>query len=288
MRSPWLRLWLPPVFGRSTLLPPFQLSKARGQRLVEAGGGDVSARDLYFGLTACIIRLVRTFQAMTRCDEEEALPEFRFSGSAQSVLEAHKASGAILIMPHSTGAILAASELAKHYDVLMLVKEQKDPRRAAKQHKFYETLECETLDARRADPVTLARTLMKALKSKRMVIGTCDRIKGRPRGGLDHHKESDTVLCHLLGQEIGVVGWPARFAQKCGIPMIPLMPIFEDDCVELYLGEPIAATGDINVDSPAWLDAMWSLFREHPEHWMFVDDNQRSKLLLKASESPAS
>ena len=70
--------------------------------------------------------------------------------------------------------------------------------------------------------------------------------------------------------------------------MIPLMPIFEKDRVELYLGEPIAATGDINVDSQAWLDAMWSLFKAHPEHWMFVYDKQWAKLLLKASESPAS
>ena len=241
-----------------------------------------SPRDVYFGLIDGTIRMIRGTQALSHSEEVLTTSSLHISKANQDLLDSCQDKGAILVIPHATGSLLAVRELSKRYDLLMLVKEPKDAARAARQRKFYDKLGCETLDARRADPVTLARTILKALKAGRFVVGTCDRIRSRPPNNEAYHKYSDTVLAEILGQQVGVVGWPARFAHKCRLPILPILPAYEVDGIQLHFAEPINADGDINGDSQAWIDALWKLFCEHPEHWMFAYDKKWARLLQKS------
>ncbi|MGJ8654745.1 MAG: hypothetical protein ACSHX8_15905 [Opitutaceae bacterium] len=244
----------------------------------------VAPKAIYFGLADGLVRMLRALEVLSRGGDLANLPSFTMSDEAQQRLNDRVGKGAILAMPHSTGSLLSVRSLASRYNVLMLIKEPKNSARAQKQKRFFENLGCEILDVRRTDPSKVARTIFKALRQGRFVIGTCDRIRSQPPHGLMIHKESDTIRCIALGQAVGAVGWPARFAHKCQLPIIPLMPANQPKQIELHVGQPIEAVGDSLQDTQAWLDGMFELFCAYPEHWMFAYDKKWASL-LKQSQS---
>lgn len=281
----WLQDVLYAVFGcfvRLLYFLPFSHPRNVAVNWARQAGYE-NPRKLYYESAAGILRMLRWLEAIHRGSDQDRLPDFKISDHTRNSLDQRKGEGAILIMPHSSGSLLSVRELARSYDILMLVKEPKYEPRAARQRRYFQNLGCEILDVRRTDPAKVARTIFKALREGRFVVGTCDRIRSRPPNDLDYHKESDTVLCEVLGQEVGVVGWPARFAHKCKLPMIPLMPTNHPGRISLHLANPIQATGDINHDSQAWLDAIWQLFHTYPEHWMFAYDKKWARLLRAAN-----
>jgi KDO2-lipid IV(A) lauroyltransferase len=186
--------------------------------------------------------------------------------------------GALLALPHCHGALPMVRGLAARYDVLMLIREPKKEARAKAQRRYFANMGCEVLDVRRSNEAIVARTVLKALRSGKLVIGTVDRIRSAPPEGEPISKEQDNVRATAFDAPVGVPGWPARFAAKCKVPILPVMVEQTGTSIILHLGQPIVAT-DVLETTQLWLSALEQFFKRFPGQWIFVYDKHWSRLL---------
>tara|TARA_R110002124_G_scaffold80862_2_gene213821 strand:+ start:4491 stop:5438 length:948 start_codon:yes stop_codon:yes gene_type:complete len=211
-----------------------------------------------------------------RTDTIDQMLEIPHKDRLDSIISQH--GGAIFALPHCHGALLMVRGLASRYDTLMLVREPKQEARAAAQRRYFANLGCEVLDVRRNNEAVVARTVLKALRDGKLVIGTVDRIKEPPPENEPVAKNRDTVRALAFGKPVGVAGWPARFAAKCKVPIVPVIVEQTPAAVILHLGEPIIAS-DVLTTTQAWLSALEQFFKQFPGQWIFVYDKHWSRLL---------
>lgn len=237
-------------------------------------------RDLYRGFVNGVVLFAQRMERMSAGHTEEIDRLFQMPEKERfdSLLDEH--GGAILALPHSHGALLMVRGLAARYPVLMLIREPKNDSRAASQRRYFANLGCEVLDVRRNNEAVVARTVLKALRGGKIVIGTVDRIKGAPPAEEPVSKTDDNVRATAFGQPVGVAGWPARFAAKCKVPILPVMVEQSKSAIVLHIGKPIAAS-ELVETTQAWVSALEQFFRKFPTQWIFVYDKHWSRLLRK-------
>lgn len=193
-----------------------------------------------------------------------------------------QSGGLMMVMPHTNGSLSMVRGLGRHFDVLMLVRTTRDSARAASQHTYYAPLGCEILDVRRASEASVARAVMKALRSGRIVIVTGDLIKKPPPAEAPIDKASDLVRAEAFGQPLGAPGWPARFALRAGAPLVPVMVEQTADKVVLHLG-PTVEGDDVVVATREWVRGMADFLARYPSDWAFVFDRRWARLLAAAA-----
>lgn len=235
-------------------------------------------RDLYRGFVKGVVLFAQRMELMSAGHTEEIDSLFQIQEKLRFDTILSENGGAILALPHSHGALLMVRGLAAKYQVLMLIREPKNDARAESQRRYFANLGCEVLDVRRNNEAIVARTVLKALRAGKIVIGTVDRIKVAPTAEEPVSKTDDNVRALAFGQPIGVAGWPARFAAKCKVPILPVMVEHSKSAVVLHIGEPIVATELIET-TQAWVSALELFFRRFPTQWIFVYDKHWSKLL---------
>lgn len=217
-----------------------------------------------------------------RTDAIDRMLEIPRQDRLDAIVRQHR--GAIVALPHCHGALLMVRGLASRYDTLMLIREPKQEARAAAQRRYFANLGCDILDVRRSNEAVVARTVLKALRDGKLVIGAVDRIREAPPETEPVTKSRDTVRAHAFGKPVGAAGWPARFAAKCKVPIVPVIVEQTPAAVILHLGEPVAAS-DVLSTTQAWLSALERLFIRFPGQWIFVYDKHWSRL-LRNREAP--
>jgi len=235
-------------------------------------------RKIYSGFANGFLLFVQRIELLSqgRTDIIDQLLKIPEQERFDAILAEHK--GAILAMPHCHGSLLMVRGLSARYPVLMLIREPKNDIRAASQRRYFTHMGCEVLDVRRSNEGTVARTVLKALRKGKIVIGTVDRIKKAPPSSQPVSKTDDNVRAMAFGQPVGIAGWPARFSEKCKVPILPVMVEHTPDAVTLHIGEPIIATDTI-ATTQKWLSALEQFFRRFPGNWIFVYDKHWSRLL---------
>ena len=197
-------------------------------------------------------------------------------------------SGVLLIMPHCHGSLLMVRAMAARYPLLFLSREPKNDARAKLQRRFIDPMECEVIDVRRNNETVVARAVLKSLRQGKIVIGAVDRIKQAPPEDEPVSKTDDNVRVTVFGEDAGFVGWPARFAAKARVPILPVMVEHTEDAVRLHWGEPITA-GEIQATTQAWVSALEGFFNRFPYDWIFVYDKHWARLLnARANIRPSS
>lgn len=209
--------------------------------------------------------------------EIDALLDIPERGRLDAMLER---GGAMLVMPHANGSLPMVCGLGRHYPLLMLVKTTRSPKRSASQHAYYERMGCEILDVRRTGEARVARTVVRALRDRRIVVVTGDLIQKAPSEDID--KARDLVRAEAFGQPLGAPGWPARFALRAGAPLLPVMIEQTDARIVLHLGR-IAGDGDVAAVTRDWVAQMEGYLRRYPSDWTFVFDRRWSRLLGAAA-----
>lgn len=262
----WLIYFIPYSYMRNTAVVY--------SRAVDQG----PPRKIYRGFANGFLLFTHRMELMSQgstdiIDQLLKIPE---QARLDTILKDH--GGLIMTMPHCHGSLLMVRGLSAHYPVLMLIREPKKEARAALQRRYFAHMGCEVLDVRRNNEVTVARTVLKALRQGKIVIGTVDRIKAAPPEDEPISKTSDTVRAMAFGQPMGIAGWPARFAAKCKAPILPVMVDQTEEAVTLHIGEPITAT-DLITTTQEWVDAMQQFFRRFPSNWIFLYDKHWSRLL---------
>lgn len=188
--------------------------------------------------------------------------------------------GALLMMPHAHGSISTAEALGQKYPLTLVVRTAKDDARAAHQLQYYAGMSCDIIDVRRTEDVAVTRGVIRALRQGRLVLAAGDLVKAAPKKSIDERK--DLVRVAAFGQPVGALGWPARFAQKARVPVIPVMMVQGKDELRLLLG-PEIESDDLQLTTQAWMDGMLELVCQHPADWTFALDKRWMQALESAN-----
>lgn len=204
--------------------------------------------------------------AMLRLPDEDRLKEVLAQG------------GAIIAIPHTHASLAMGRGLGRRYPILALVRTTGgDDKRASSETEIYDNLGCEYLDIRIEKPAFVARKVLTALNNGRLVVGTVDRITHAPNEPVDAAR--DLVRVAAFGQPIGITGWPARFGNKAGVPIIPSTITQTKDTISLHLGNSIIADADVPGTTQRWTDELIRMVTTHPDEWTFALDKFWSKAM---------
>ncbi len=173
--------------------------------------------------------------------------------------------------------------LARRYPILALVRSTANEKRAASEWQIYKNLGCEFLDIRLESATTVARKVLGALNDGRLVVGTVDRIRQPPSIQNPIDPAADTVRATAFGEPIGITGWPARFAWKAAVPIVPATVVQTDDTISLRIGAAVVPSEHILSTTQAWVSELERLLRTHPEEWTFALDKHWSGILRNSS-----
>lgn len=189
--------------------------------------------------------------------------------------------GVFLALPHVHASIAMCRCLAQLYPMLAVVSLTRNKSRADAQRALYAQLGCDVLDVRSEEPGTVARKILKALKSGQIVVGTVDRIQRAPE--MDFDKAKDIVRAFAFGEPVGVGAWPTRFATKAKAPIVPAVVDQSSGGMRLILGNAVEPLADVVETTQAWVTELESLIRAYPEEWTFSLDKHWSRVLRQSS-----
>ena len=241
--------------------------------------GHPSPRTLYgayiTGFMCGIDRLERVRHGFgSEVDKLLSIPE---QGRVDALLEK---GGFILVMPHVHGSFAMARGLSQSYVVLTLVRLTRNEKRAQAQRDLYTQVGCDFYDVRNGDSVSVARTLLRALKAGKIVVGLVDSIE-YPQV-LNDNPSGEMIAATAFGEDVKITTWPARFGAKAGVPIVPATVEQTADEIRLILGRSITPTNDLAETTQNWLDGLQGLMRRYPQEWAFWLDKNWSQLLRKS------
>jgi lauroyl/myristoyl acyltransferase len=195
------------------------------------------------------------------------------SVSSQSKLFIENQKGLILVVPHCAGAVLSSAGLNKFCPTVLLVREPQSPTRFQLMMQYLEKLGPEFILSRTASPPTVMRNMLRALREKKLVVGTTDLIQA----GLD------TVPTTVFGQRVDSPAWPARIASRLGIPIVPGFIHMEGPRIRLIADEAYLEP-DVEISTQRWVSSFERWFRQYPSDWVFMLDRRWSRVLAAAAE----
>jgi len=118
-----------------------------------------------------------------------------------------------------------------------------------------------------------ARGLGRVLR--RFIVGAADLNKRRTRGA--------SIPATVFGERADLPSWPARFATRLGIPIVPVPAALGDDGEFVcHAADPIDER-DPEAATQAWASAFEGFFRRWPEDWAFAYDKRWSALIRRAA-----
>ena len=185
--------------------------------------------------------------------------------------------GSVLVMPHVHGSFSMTRGLSQRYRVMSLIRVTHNKARSEAQWDLFRKVGCELHDVRHENPAKVARSVLRALKDGKIVLGMVDRMEFPllKEGG----SVGELVAAEAFGQTFGAPLWPARFAGKAGVPILPGIVVQTRDEIRLVLGPTVEPSGDIAETTQRWVTEMERLIRAHPEEWAFWLDKNWSRLL---------
>lgn len=237
-------------------------------------------RQLYRGFVDRFILALRRMEVLRlgRTDEIDALLRIPDRPRLDDLLK--NRSGVMLVMPHCHASVLMVRGLAARFPTLMLMRGPRNESRAITQRPYYAHIGCELLDVRCNSDMVVARAVIKALRQGRIVVGIVDRISAAPPADAPVNKRTDTIRAIAFGQPVGVVGWPARFAEKCRAPILPVMVEQTSEALTLHIGDAITPGCPVRT-TQAFVTALEQFCRQFPMDWGFVYDKQWARVLRR-------
>jgi lauroyl/myristoyl acyltransferase len=242
-------------------------------------------RRLYRGFVDRFILALKRMEALRlgRTDEIDRLLQIPEQDRLEGLLKDQ--SSVMLVMPHCHASVVMVRGLAARYPTLMLVRGPGNAARARSQKPYYAHIGCELLDVRNNSELVVARAVLKAMRQGKIVVGIVDRISNAPPQDAPVDKVSDTVRAIGFGQPVGFAGWPARFASKCQVPILPAMVEQTSEAITLHLGEAIAPNGLVET-TQAYASLLETFCRTFPMDWGFVYDKHWSRVLRTPPQTP--
>ena len=179
--------------------------------------------------------------------------------------------GAIVVVPHCVGSVLSAAAFGRAFPTVLLVRESRSATRGALVRQYLERLGPELVFVRGSRPETVARHILRALRAGKLIVGTTDLVRDR----------GDTVEAAVFGERGRLPAWPARFAARRGVPVIPAYVRIEDGRVVTTGGEAYLED-DLEVSTQRWWDFFEGCIGKYPSEWIFMFEKRWARILAQA------
>lgn len=232
-------------------------------------------RATYFRLVDKMVRAIGLFGLVGRRGAQAvaALTDFGEADLATCREVRRRFGGAIFVTPHCACSVLSGARFSREFPTVALAREPRSARRARIAAGYFDRLGMEPLFVRHRDPASVARGILKSLRSGKFVIGTTDLARRAP----------DTIEAEIFGQRVWLPEWPARFAARCRVPIVPMYTRMTNGRLLLTVGEPYFEE-DLSRSTQRWADHFEKTIRAHPTDWIFMFDKHWSRVLAAAAE----
>jgi lauroyl/myristoyl acyltransferase len=240
------------------------------------GGAGRTPRQIYFGLVDRIEAVARLFLVVLKKGADSAALSMGFDEeSEERIRNAHSRwGGGFLLLPHCVGGVLSAAYFAKVVPTVIISKGPPSPKRAEIQRTFIELLGVELLVIDTMAKSTVARSILRTIRSKNFIVATTDLMK----------KTDESIEETFFGRPVHLPSWPARFSQKTGCPIIPGYVCVKGDRLVITAGEPFFEK-DIARATSRWARAFEDFILGEPSDWAFLFDLRWGKILKQAVRS---
>ncbi|MGB6369344.1 MAG: hypothetical protein WBG93_21280, partial [Thermoanaerobaculia bacterium] len=176
------------------------------------------------------------------------------------------------VTTHCAGSVLAAPYFGREFPSRMLMRESKSETRARISRQYFDQLGMNAIYARRADPVSLARGILRAFKQGALVVGTADLAR----------RTEDTLQVEVFGQPVWLPAWPSRFASRRDVPILPLYVRVENERILMSVDEPFDEK-DLVASTQRWASSFERSIRAYPADWVFMFDKHWSRIIAAAA-----
>jgi lauroyl/myristoyl acyltransferase len=237
-------------------------------------GGKKDPRRIYMRFIDNMVFVGKRYIRLHRLGPESLLEDIVYGDDTPERLNAveREYGAAIIVVPHCMGAVLSSTTFARIFPTVLVVKESKSPTRRKLQKDFFDRMAVDMISIRDVTRTGVARDIVRLLRKGKFVVGTTDLAKVR----------SYKTVIPVFGEEVYLPSWPARFAIKKKVPIVPgYMPIM-DDKIRILTGRAIVGT-DIREVTAGWARYFESMFLEYPSDWAFLLDKRWTKILAQAA-----
>jgi lauroyl/myristoyl acyltransferase len=179
--------------------------------------------------------------------------------------------GLIFLVPHCAAAVLSSARLSTFCPTVLLVREPRSPARQRLMLEYLQKLGPEVILTRNASPAKVMRDIMRALRERKVIVGTTDVI----------HPGPDTVQTLAFGERVFSPSWPARIAARLGVPIVSGFIHMEGRQIRLMADEGYYES-DIDKSTQRWLSNFEAWFRKYPSDWVFLLDKRWARVFAVA------
>ncbi len=244
--------------------------------LCRLGANAPSAKALFDGFIARVAHAFKQYARLHAHGVDAILPDIRFEAGAKALLSQtyDRYGAAVCVVPHCVGSVLSAARLGRDFPARFLVREPKSKRRRAIQMPLLDKLGMDLVRVRRHSRAERGRQILRALRDGAILIGTTDLARPTP----------ERIRVSVFGHRASLPGWPARFATRRGIPIIPSYVRIRDGAVWIRFAQPVV-TEDETEATARWAAAFEREILASPSDWVFQFDKQWKRNLAAAVEA---
>lgn len=239
-----------------------------------AAGHDYDARSLYRAFFANFRNLIRLVLRLYR-DERHSVIDCIVVSDADAarlaeLVERH--GGLVLALPHNVGSTFSGAWFSKAFPAILVARNSASIERTRFALGFFERLGAKVLMVRGARPMRTSRTLVKALRSGKVVVFTVDLLSNPDEG----------IATKVFGQEVYFPAWSVRIPTSVGVPVVPTYVNSQGDRLVVTFGETIVS------DDAAEVTRRIAEFLEKqiladPASWSFLAEKHWGKVLREAA-----
>jgi len=288
---PWLLWWLQQAPRPLALLPirlllplarlgywlpsnPLRRACINMAELRRRAGVETSARAIYRAYLTNFADIARLILRLYRDGWAAVFDSMEFAEADVQRINALLAQhgGVALAIPHNLGSTFTGLRLCKVFPAVLVSKNSTSVQRTRIALDFFERLEAKVLMVRDGSAMQLSRTMIKLLRSGKVLALTVDLLSKPDRG----------VAAEMFGQRVHFPAWGTRIPSAIGVPIVPLYVRSESGRLRAVFGEAL-----VTDDAEQAARHVAAFFEHHilrdPASWAFLAEKKWGRVLQAAA-----
>jgi len=253
---------------------PFTRFRAAPRDLWRIGANAAGPKEIYHGFVQGVVFALKAYVRLYKEGLDAIIGDIVFEeGASERLASLREQYGAVIcVVPHCAGSVLAAGRFTRALPTFVLVREPKWERRRHIQVDFLRLLGLRLLLLRGLSKVRRSRRILQALREGYVLIGTTDLAR----------RSSDSIEVAMFGTRVALPAWPARFAIRRRVPIVPSYVRVHNGRIRVACGEPIVGADPTEVTA-RWAAAFERDILDTPSDWVFMFDKRWKRILSDAT-----
>lgn len=242
--------------------------------ICRAHGRNIEAQEIYRAILdnahSLAIMLLRLYR-----DGRESATEGVYISAAdttriQKLIDQY--GGVAVAVPHNIGSAFSGICFVKLFPSVLVGKNPSSVRRTRIALDFFERIGAKVLMVRDGNAMRISRSLIKLLRSGKVVTLTSDLLVG-PKDG---------IVAKVFGEPVWFPAWLTRIPTATGVPIVPAYVHSVGSKIHIAFGSAIR--GESGDDSTAEIAAfLEERILDDPASWAFMADKRWSSVLAAAA-----